>query len=156
MPSSISKVSFKTLRVRGGLIALSGLPVLAVASVTLDDFRFYQVLFCGVGIVAMFSGGVLFALENFGNNRFLSKKRGPASQRPAGELREACRAHRFPYTICLYHRKVVSDTLYAGDDDRWQDDECALCNPLLDYIRIEDDDDLLLALAGLGEGAGAE
>ena len=147
------KDSLRTVRIRGGVIALLGLPVFVAALIALGSFRWYQVLFCGVGIVAMFSGIMLFAHENFGNNRFVSKKRGPPSTRSVGALREECLTYNFPYTICLYHRKVVSDTLYADDDDRWQLDECALCNPLLDYIRVVDDDDLSLALTSLGDDA---
>jgi hypothetical protein len=80
---------------------------------------------------------------------FRAKKRGPSSTRTIEDLSKECVSRDFPYTLCLYHRKVVNYSQYTHTNDDWQNDDCNACNPLLDYIEVSDEYDLQLAMANL-------
>ncbi len=146
----------KAGRLGGAVMIACGVAVLGFCHWDVHTNQAYFPALVGLGIILLLIGLALLIFGNPGASPIKSSletktrhsKRAQSNISIDNFKRELAK-HSFPYTICLIHRRVVANSKEDVLSGRWEKDSCAMCNPALDLLAIENEEDLSLALASL-------
>jgi hypothetical protein len=102
-----------------------------------------------LGLLLVILGGVVVTFGSPGTQAYYPKKPLRVSPMPREQFAANCALQSFPYTVCLTHSRVVDLSLWGRSGEKWENDVCTECNPLLDFLEIGGTEDLTLALANI-------